>query len=187
MNISSRGSAESLIIALVLLTIYFYNEKLYVLCGIFYGLAIHLKIYPIIYCLALYNPLTDRSGILSLFHLSKPRLRLVVSTVLTLGLVTYMFYSIYGYKFIHEAYLYHVTRKDIRHNFSVYFYMLYLTVEYDDVGLNVLTFLPQVILLLALTLRNIALLNIFTDFCEKICRFLPIFIIIIIDSQTFQQ
>lgn len=169
MNISSRGSAESLIIALVLATIYFYNEKLYLLSGFFYGLAIHLKIYPIIYCLALYNPLTDRSGPLSLLHPSKPRLRLVVSTVLTLVLVTSVFYWMYGYKFIHEAYLYHITRKDIRHNFSVYFYMLYLTVEYDDVGLNVLTFLPQVILILALTTRfnNIYELN-FVLFCQTV-------------------
>ena len=36
----------------------------------------------------------------------------------------------------------------------VYFYMLYLTVEYDDVGLNILTFLPQLILILALTYRK---------------------------------
>jgi len=166
-TISSRGSAESLIVALVLLTIYFYNEKLYVLCGIFYGLAIHMKIYPLMYCLALYNPLTDKSGVLSLFHLSKPRLRLVLSTVMTLVFLTLLFFSMYGEPFINESYIYHVSRKDIRHNFSVYFYMLYLTVEFDDIGLNLLTFLPQVLLVLAITYRfnNIYELN-FSLFCQ---------------------
>ncbi|XP_023339960.1 GPI mannosyltransferase 1 [Eurytemora carolleeae] len=158
MNVSTRGSAESIIVALVLLTVFFYNEKLYVLCGLFYGLAIHMKIYPIIYCLALYAPLTDKSGLFSVFHLTKPRLRLVLSTVVTLIFFTGLFYHIYGDIFINEAYLYHITRKDIRHNFSVYFYMLYLTVEFDDIGLNILTFLPQVILLLALVYRKIFIL-----------------------------
>jgi len=38
-----------------------------------------------------------------------------------------------------------------RHNFSVYFYMLYLTVDEDDLGISLVTFLPQLILLLALS------------------------------------
>ena len=53
--------------------------------------------------------------------------------------------------FIDEAYLHHVTRRDTRHNFSVYFYMLYLTVDVDDIGINLVAFLPQLILWLALS------------------------------------
>jgi len=63
MNVSTRGSAESLIITLVLLTLHLYHQRVFILTGIFYGLAIHFKIYPIIYCLSLYIPLTNQSGI----------------------------------------------------------------------------------------------------------------------------
>lgn len=36
------------------------------------------------------------------------------------------FYKLYGQAFLHEAYLHHTTRKDPRHNFSVYYYPTYL-------------------------------------------------------------
>jgi phosphatidylinositol glycan class M len=45
------------------------------------------------------------------------------STFLLLGLG---FYTLYGQEFLHEAYLHHTTRKDPRHNFSVYYYPTYL-------------------------------------------------------------
>ena len=62
MNVSTRGSAESVIVALVLLTIHLYQQKVFILTGLMYGLAIHMKIYPIIYCLSLYLPLTNETG-----------------------------------------------------------------------------------------------------------------------------
>jgi phosphatidylinositol glycan class M len=44
-------------------------------------------------------------------------------TFLLLGLA---FYALYGHEFLHEAYLHHTIRKDPRHNFSVYYYPIYL-------------------------------------------------------------
>lgn len=44
-------------------------------------------------------------------------------TFLLLGLA---FYQLYGHTFLHEAFLHHTTRKDPRHNFSVYYYPIYL-------------------------------------------------------------
>jgi len=169
MNVSTRGSAESIIVALVLLTIHLYQQKVFILTGIVYGLAIHMKIYPIIFCLSLYIPLTNLKNIRSLLDINIARVRLVISTVLTLTFLTCLFYQIYGWEFIENTYLYHVTRKDTRHNFSVYFYLLYLTVEYDDIGLNLTTFLPQLVLLLLITYKfsNIYDLN-FCIFCQTL-------------------
>ncbi len=150
MAVSSRGNADSIVVALVLATLNLYRERVFLLTGIALGLAIHFKIYPIIFSLPMFIALTDRTGFASLFHVNSARVRLVIGTVATLGILTMVCYNMYGMDFIQEAYLHHLTRKDTRHNFSVYFYMLYLTVEEDDIGLNLITFMPQMILLLAL-------------------------------------
>ena len=108
MNVSTRGSAESVVVTLVLLTIHLYQQvsyqlhctdsvkrfsirpapmqKVYILTGLVYGLAVHMKIYPIIYCLTLYLPLASGLGWRSLLEVSTPRLRLVTATLLTLTL-----------------------------------------------------------------------------------------------------
>ena len=52
----------------------------------------------------------------------------------------------YGFDFLEHSYLYHVTRKDVKHNFSVYFYMLYLTMDtHFSWIISLLAFLPQLL------------------------------------------
>lgn len=150
MAVSSRGNADSIVVALVLATLNLYRERVFFLTGIALGLAVHFKLYPAIYALAMFTALTEKKGWRGFLEINSARFRLVLGTSLTLGLLTAICYGMYGWEFVDEAYVHHLTRKDTRHNFSVYFYMLYLTVEDDDVGLNVVTFLPQLVLLLAL-------------------------------------
>ena len=151
MAVSSRGNADSLVVMLVIAALFLYKERVFFLAGMFLGLAIHFKLYPIIFSLPMFLALTEKKGVSGLFVINVARFRLVTGTVLTLAILTGIGYYLYGMEFIQEAYLHHLSRRDTRHNFSVYFYMLYLTVEDDDVGLNLISFLPQVILLLALS------------------------------------
>jgi phosphatidylinositol glycan class M len=61
-----------------------------------------------------------------------------------------MFYVIYGYEFLYEAYLYHFVRKDHRHNNSVYFYLIYQLFDAENsTFIAILTFLPQWLMVIA--------------------------------------
>ena len=110
---------------------------------------------------------------------------MVFGTIFILVTLTILCHHLYGWQFIEETYLYHITRwilikyiciirrrifrKDSRHNFSVYFYMLYLTVGDDDIGLNILTFLPQVLLLVLLTYKYSSVYEVnFCIFCQTL-------------------
>lgn len=83
------------------------------------------------------------------------QLKLILGCVLSLFCLTFVFYNFFGYKFIHEAYVYHFTRKDTRHNFSLYFYLLYLTAWVKNIGIwqKVLIALPQTVLIAVFSVR----------------------------------
>ena len=68
-------------------------------------------------------------------------------------LFTGLFYHLYGWDFLHESLLYHLTRTDPRHNFSIYFYHIYLQYENKiSVLEKLVSFLPQLIVQLVLIL-----------------------------------
>ncbi|GAB2282487.1 hypothetical protein Dimus_017030 [Dionaea muscipula] len=53
-------------------------------------------------------------------------------------------FTLYGWDFLNEALLYHLTRTDPRHNFSIYFYHIYLQYEHEiSVAEKLVSFLPQ--------------------------------------------
>lgn len=162
MGVSSRGNAESILAALVLGTLLCMEARHLMWAAILYGLSVHMKIYPITYALPIALTLrTPESG----SEGDKTRWRSFIGFIGrflnqellffasvaggVFCMLTMLFYYMYGWEFLHETYLYHLTRRDIRHNFSPYFYMLYLTADSRwSQWLGLAAFLPQLILLL---------------------------------------
>ncbi|XP_058079636.1 GPI mannosyltransferase 1-like isoform X1 [Magnolia sinica] len=65
---------------------------------------------------------------------------------------TALFFYLYGWEFLNEALLYHLTRTDPRHNFSIYFYHIYLHHEHGfSVVEKLISFLPQLMVQLVLS------------------------------------
>lgn len=164
MGVSSRGNAESILAALVLGTLLCMEARHLMWAALLYGLSVHMKIYPITYALpialTLRTPETRAEEDKKSWKLK--RLLTFIGSFLNRELLlfasvagavfcalTALFYYIYGWEFLHETYLYHLTRRDIRHNFSPYFYMLYLTADSRwSQSLGLAAFLPQLTLLL---------------------------------------
>lgn len=101
--------------------------------ALLFGLAVHWRLYPIVFALPLLRHFALRSrrrppANLSLLAglLSRDGLAFgLLSGGTFLALLAGM-YRLYGWQFLQETYLYHATRTDPRHNFSAYFLPAYL-------------------------------------------------------------
>lgn len=138
--VSTRGNADTIISCLVLLVLWLILNRKYYIGGFFFGLVVHFKIYPILYALPIYFFIDREKG---RFFTKNRVMFTLISAGLFLLLLGY-FYNKYGWEFLFETYLYHLTRKDNRHNFSVYFYYIYLNFEQVSVVQSVLAFVPQI-------------------------------------------
>ncbi|XP_026097429.1 GPI mannosyltransferase 1 isoform X1 [Carassius auratus] len=154
-GVSTRGNAESLLAVLVLSSLLCLESRRRTSAALLFGLSVHMKIYPVTYALPIALSLTGApsrgrgliQNLLRCFNRDLLQFAAVSGSVfLALNLI---FYSMYGWEFLQESYLFHLTRRDIRHNFSPYFYMLYVTAEHRWSGvLSLVCFLPQLLLLL---------------------------------------
>lgn len=138
MVIGTRGNGDALSSFIVLATVYFFqlpngSGVQYLIAGLFHGLAIHLRLYPLLFSLAYFlslNAAPIKSAlhfIVSVLRPNRKQLLFIAGTLFSLTSITGYFYHKYGWEFLYETYIYHLERKDTRHNFSLYFYMQYLS------------------------------------------------------------
>ena len=177
--ICTRGSADCIITFLVLLSLIYLEKKNYFLSALIYGFAVHFKIYPIIYAPSLFLYLLYKEFVKDTSQPPEPiqfypRIFFkIISTIkmafgylftkvalffviISSGVFFFflgIFYKLIGYKFLYEYLLYHLVRKDHRHNYSIFYYTIYLTYDNDfSKYLSLITFLPQMILILTVTI-----------------------------------
>ncbi|KAH3743458.1 GPI mannosyltransferase 1 [Pelomyxa schiedti] len=181
-NISTRGNSESVVCALVISALYFISSSRVVLGSVLYGTAVHFKIYPVLYAFPLLFHLGRNGGgtcqtkpkadnnlfmraiscfpILNRFNARQWVFGITSFSVFLL--LTLFCYTLYGWDFLYQTYLYHVTRTDHRHNLSIYFYYIYLTTVssstvttggFQRVIISLLGFVPQLAVLVAIVWR----------------------------------
>lgn len=171
MVIATRGNGDAITSALVLFSIYYllkiqdgmpekYNEKNVIMSGIFHGLAIHFRLYPIFFSLAYYMYLSDTKYQINSFQSlvncflkpNRKQIFFIITVLKVLIFLTGVFYLLYDYKFLYESTIYHFVRKDTRHNFSLYFYLQYLnTGTRVNILEKFLTFMPQLVLIILIS------------------------------------
>jgi phosphatidylinositol glycan class M len=159
------------------------NESLMViaLAGFIFGFSIHLRIYPIIYIFSFCFYLVDieyynLKNILILYwnksnginnnnnnnnnnnkYMEMKICSLIIFLLMSLVsffILSGIFYILYGEEYLENAFYYHIFRKDHRHNFSIYFYNVYLSYGHSYHSfLKILPFIPQLILMVATSLH----------------------------------
>lgn len=146
-TISTRGSSEGLLGALVAALLWAVLSRRVVLAGALLGLGVHFKIYPFVYAPAIIwwmdegnmtmrattgkgEKEKEKTSTLTrklLAFITPSRIRLTLVSLSTFAALNAAMYLLYGFPFITHTYLHHVTRIDHRHNFSPYNVLLYLT------------------------------------------------------------
>ena len=158
-NISTRGSSEGLLCAMVMATLYAFETGHILPAGALLGLSVHFKIYPFIYGVSMFWALKSKPAPVPNFadlssistFINKARVQLLVSSLAIFTGFNVIMYSIYGQPFLEHTFLYHFTRTDHRHNFSLYNTLLYFSsadpfTNHSILSAERLAFLPQIFL-----------------------------------------
>lgn len=182
-TIATRGNCEAVVCCMILRIIYCLHKGRTVEAAVWYGVVVHFRIYPIIYVMALLIALDSSSSkvtsksrrrahmedanfltkiglkcfksLIELLHLNKRRILFGALSGGVFFLLMGISYLLYGDQFLHEALFYHLTRTDPRHNFSIYFYHLYLHQNHSfSLVERLVSFVPQFLVQSGLTAYN---------------------------------
>lgn len=150
-TISTRGSSESVLCVFIMLFVYFLFKKKFILSGLFLGLSIHFKIYPFIYLSSSLVYLSNQNALIILKNpfklLNKNSIKFLISTILSFTILNLIMFNYYGFEFLQHSYIYHLSRSDHRHNFSLYNISLYFSSSNDKIiDLSKFAFLPQLLI-----------------------------------------
>ncbi|KAJ7219442.1 glycosyltransferase family 50 protein [Mycena pura] len=131
-TISTRGSSEAVLSLFVLLTLHLAMNERWDAAAIVMGLSTHWKIYPVIYgvaCLGVIGNSEHAQGWTAYARsmVNSRTIRFATLSAFTFFCLSAACYLVWGYPFLYESYLYHLHRLDHRHNFSPYFYLIYIT------------------------------------------------------------
>ncbi|KAF5116093.1 hypothetical protein DV454_001883 [Geotrichum candidum] len=143
-TISTRGSSEGLLGAMVISFVWAVYTRRLVLGGVLAGVAVHFKIYPIIYIPTVIwslaspekptkatkkNPRPARKTLVqkAIGFINRDRIVFAGTAAVSFLLLTGLMYLKYGYPFLLHTYLHHLSRIDHRHNFSPYSTLLYIS------------------------------------------------------------
>ncbi|KAL5238311.1 hypothetical protein ACI65C_005721 [Semiaphis heraclei] len=190
--ISTRGNADSISCFLVLITLLAHIKSHYVLSAICLAISVHVRIYPIIYCLVYYLSIDSDNNYSSLSKMigiqllpTRKKILFVVTFILSLFVVTLPWYYLYGQQFLDEAYLYHSRRLDVRHNFSIYFYFNYLLSSFNKISIihGIATKLPLLILLVSTSFKFSSIKDL--PFCMFCLSFIMVAFNTVMTSQYF--
>ncbi|OCB89830.1 glycosyltransferase family 50 protein [Sanghuangporus baumii] len=140
-SISTRGSSESTLGALVIGTLYLAmrpgkSQRDWDKTAIMLGIATHWKIYPLIYGVSLVSVMAFESGSGYSFKswsrnlASRQAIRFTIISAGTFMLLNGIMYLFWGHPFLYETYLYHIHRLDHQHNFSPYWLPMKLAYEH---------------------------------------------------------
>ena len=137
-NICTRGSADSITNYMVVLLLRLFltrkktNITLMIITGFIFGLLIYMRIYPIIYLPAFIlhiistNNMQYNKSIISWISFI-PAIWFIFSVLISTILLISISYYYYGEEYLTHALLYHISREDHRHNFSIYYFSIYLS------------------------------------------------------------
>lgn len=158
-TISTRGSSESVLTVMIMASLYFLYTNHQILSAGLLGLAIHFKLYPVIYLPSVLLYLTTGGSNKPIINLPLVKLinwsniRYLLVALMSLFTLNAFMFKTYGFEFLYHSYIYHFTRLDHRHNFSVYNVLLYYKSSMDSTNGVIMAsnieryaFVPQLLL-----------------------------------------